>query len=67
MAPSGEDGQGNNRKLVSLDVKDTFFDDPFFRDWWNDFDLPKQNATSLQRQISSKFIFWIHAHYDLEG
>ena len=43
-----------NRKVISLDVKDTFFDDPFFRDWWNDFDLPKQNAASFQRQVSGK-------------
>ena len=33
------------------DVKDTFFDDPFFKDWWNDFDAPMKDKT-LQRQIS---------------
>ena len=40
-------------KEISMDVKDTFFDDPFFRDWWNDFDVPMKDKT-LQRQISGK-------------
>ena len=41
-------------KEISMDVKDSFFDDPFFRDWWNDFDAPMKDKT-LQRQISGRF------------
>ena len=40
-------------KEVFMDVKDSFFDDPFFRGWWNDFDAPMKDKT-LQRQISGK-------------
>jgi hypothetical protein len=40
-------------KEISMDIKDSFFDDPFFRDWWNDFDAPMKDKT-LQRQISGK-------------
>jgi len=46
-----EDKRKNLGKEISMDVKDTFFDDPFFRDWWNDFDVPMKDKT-LQRQIS---------------
>ena len=42
-------------KEISMDVKDTFFDDPFFRDWWNDFDVPMKDKT-LQRQISGNIL-----------
>ena len=42
-------------KEISMDVKDTFFDDPFFRDWWNDFDVPMKDKT-LQRQISGNML-----------
>ena len=48
-----EDKRKNLGKEISMDVKDTFFDDPFFRDWWNDFDAPMKDKT-LQRQISGK-------------
>ena len=48
-----EDKRKNLGKEISMDVKDTFFDDPFFRDWWNDFDVPMKDKT-LQRQISGK-------------
>ncbi len=41
---------------VSTVVKDSFFDDPFFSDWWKDFDAPIQQTydKTFQRQISSK-------------
>ena len=33
--------------------RDDFFNDPFFKDWWADFDLPlKGNSKQLDRQIS---------------
>ena len=33
--------------------RDDFFNDPFFKDWWADFDLPlKGNSKQLYRQIS---------------
>ena len=45
-------------KEISMDVKDSFFDDPFFRDWWNDFDAPMKDKT-LQRQISGRFFGYV--------
>ena len=50
-------------KEVFMDVKDSFFDDPFFRGWWNDFDAPMKDKT-LQRQISgkNKQIFPLNEH-----
>ncbi|XP_040579945.2 uncharacterized protein [Lepeophtheirus salmonis] len=42
-----------NNMLVSTTVKDSFFDDPFFKDWWNDFDVPMQSYNkTFNRQIS---------------
>ena len=33
--------------------RDDFFNDPFFKDWWADFDLPLAGAgRQLDRQIS---------------
>ena len=33
--------------------RDDFFNDPFFKDWWADFDLPLARAgKQLDRQIS---------------
>ena len=33
--------------------RDDFFNDPFFKDWWGDFDLPISRAgKQLDRQIS---------------
>ena len=29
---------------VSTIVRDDFFNDPFFKDWWADFDLPLARA-----------------------
>jgi len=43
--------EDKKRTVISMDVKDSFFDDPFFKDWWNDFDAPMQDKT-FQRQIS---------------
>ena len=45
---------GENRVCVSTSVKDSFFDDPFFSDWWKDFDAPMQQTydKAFQRQIS---------------
>ena len=35
--------------------RDDFFNDPFFKDWWADFDLPLAGAgRQLDRQISGK-------------
>ena len=48
-------------KEVFMDVKDSFFDDPFFRGWWNDFDAPMKDKT-LQRQISGKYRKKISSH-----
>ena len=36
---------------VSTVVRDDFFNDPFFKDWWADFDLPMRNV-QFSRQIS---------------
>jgi len=44
---------GDDQKAVFTSIKDSFFDDPFFKDWWNDFDLPMQSYNkSFNRQIS---------------
>ena len=43
------------RKLLSTTIKDSFFDDPFFKDWWNDFDDPFHSwQKKFSRQISGK-------------
>ena len=43
------------KRCVATTIKDSFFDDPFFKDWWNDFDLPMENWNKeFSRQISSK-------------
>ena len=48
-----------NRVCVSTSVKDSFFDDPFFSDWWKDFDAPMQQTydKAFQRQISGMWWF----------
>ena len=50
---------GENRVCVSTSVKDSFFDDPFFSDWWKDFDAPMQQTydKAFQRQISG--MYWV--------
>ena len=47
---------GENRVCVSPSAKDSFFDDPFFSDWWKDFDAPMQQTydKAFQRQISGR-------------
>ncbi len=41
------------KTMVSTLVKDSFFDDPFFSDWWKDFDKPMQSwSQKFDRQIS---------------
>ena len=43
------------KRCVCTTIKDSFFDDPFFKDWWNDFDLPMESYNkTFQRQISSE-------------
>ena len=38
---------------VSTVVRDDFFNDPFFKDWWADFDVPLAvRGTQIDRQIS---------------
>ena len=38
---------------VSTVVRDDFFNDPFFKDWWADFDVPSAvRGTQIDRQIS---------------
>merc|ERR1711936_615950 len=38
---------------VSTVVRDDFFNDPFFKDWWADFDSPLTvRGTQLERQLS---------------
>ena len=45
-----------HKKCISTTIKDSFFDDPFFKDWWNDFDFDAMDGynKNFQRQISSK-------------
>ena len=38
-------------QTVSTIVRDDFFNDPFFKDWWADFDMPLRNV-QFSRQIS---------------
>ena len=38
---------------VSTIIRDDFFNDPFFKDWWGDFDLPLRNV-QFSRQMSGK-------------
>ena len=38
--------------VVNTVVRDDFFNDPFFSDWWGDFDVPSNFKISLTRQIS---------------
>lgn len=46
----------DDKTAVSTVVRDAFFDDPFFSDWWKDFDQPMQNTyqNTFERQISGK-------------
>ena len=49
--------EDKKRTKVSTDIKDSFFGDPFFKDWWNDFDAPMQTYNkTFQRQISGNYI-----------
>ena len=38
---------------VSTVVRDDFFNDPFFKDWWADFDMPFKTV-QFNRQISGE-------------
>ena len=40
---------------VSTVVRDDFFNDPFFKDWWADFDMPFKTV-QFNRQISGEDI-----------
>ena len=42
-------------QAISTVIRDDFFNDPFFSDWWADFDLPLRNV-QLSRQVSGKQI-----------
>ena len=57
--------EDKKRTAISMDVKDTFFDDPFFKDWWNDFDAPMKDKT-LQRQISGNKMCNILSFYNVK-
>ena len=38
---------------VTTVIRDDFFNDPFFKDWWADFEAPKSvNETKIERQSS---------------
>ena len=56
MAPNDGDDANTVRTVVTTEVKDGFFDDPFFSDWWKDFDAPAQKTydVAFQRQISGR-------------
>ena len=42
-----------NSVAVSTVGRDDFFNDPFFKDWWADFDAPAAGAgKQLNRQVS---------------
>ena len=44
---------------VTTVVRDDFFNDPFFKDWWGDFDKPKETwGKSLERQTSGVLDEW---------
>ena len=43
------ESEGNT--YVATVVRDDFFNDPFFKDWWADFDAP---MAALNRQTSGK-------------
>ena len=51
-----DDETTETKTYVSTVVKDGFFDDPFFSDWWKDFDAPAQKEydVTFQRQISGR-------------
>ena len=38
---------------VSTVVRDDFFNDPFFKDWWADFDMPFKTV-QFNRQVSGE-------------
>jgi len=44
----------DSKVAVSTAVKDSFFDDPFFSDWWKDFDSSAQKTydQTFDKQIS---------------
>ena len=43
-------------KAISTIIRDDFFNDPFFKDWWADFDMPLRNV-QFNRQVSGKISF----------
>ena len=44
--------------VVGTVVRDDFFNDPFFKDWWADFDAPLAHwDKTFHRQISGKSVF----------
>ena len=48
------ESEGNT--YVATVVRDDFFNDPFFKDWWADFDAPMAAwDKTFNRQISGQF------------
>jgi hypothetical protein len=45
------------KTAVKTFVKDSFFDDPFFSDWWKEFDVPEVEnyEKKLDRQPSGTY------------
>ena len=50
-SPDSSRAMADKQTNVSTIVRDDFFNDPFFKDWWADFDLPMRNV-QFSRQIS---------------
>ena len=48
MAPPAAD------HTVATVIRDDFFNDPFFKDWWADFDLPLKSV-QFNRQTSGEY------------
>ena len=47
--------QEGNNTYVSTVVRDDFFNDPFFKNWWADFDKPMATwDKGFNRQVSGK-------------
>ena len=47
----------NNTFGVSTVIRDDFFNDPFFKDWWADFEAPKSisvGRSQLERHSEGK-------------
>ena len=50
------ESEGNT--YVATVVRDDFFNDPFFKDWWADFDVPMAALNrNFNRQISGQFFY----------